>query len=231
MMDENPQKSQQKGLRELGPAWITAIATLIGAVGSLGFFAGRSSTPAASPQSASPQISARQAPQARANSVREKTAPSIEPPSATETPSTQSLVDMTPVGDTNDSPTNSPVNANAKHYNESLNYATQEIFCGSGEPFDANATYQLNRKYRTLTMKVGLSDDSPSGDTATFSFFVDGRQEGPAPTVGVGQPQSVDLNVSGALRVTLKETCSAPNAETSSQANVTAVWLNPVLSP
>lgn len=216
----NPPQHPRRGFRELGPAWISAIAALIAAIGGIGgFAAGRSATSGSDLQP--PQQ------QAPANPASTSAKPAFQ----------LSLVDMSPVGDTEEAPSNSSVNVNAKHYSESLNFTTQEVFCGWGSSseadttYQADATYQLDRRYRTLSMKVGLSDSSPSGDTATFTFVVDGQQEGPAPTVGVGTPHSVDLNVSGALRVTLKETCSAPNATPYSQGSVTAVWINPTLSP
>lgn len=227
MVWTNPSRPPRPGFRELGPAWISAIAALIAAVSGIGgFAAGRSTTSGDNLEPSQQQAPANPATgqKSASTNARTKASTSAKPPPPL------SLVDMSPVGDTENAPSNSSVNVNAKHYAESLNFATQEPFCGLSFS-DADATYQLDRKYRTLSMQVGLSDASPSGDTATFTFIVDGQQEGPAPTVGVGAPQSVDLNVSGALRVTLKETCSAPNATSDSQANVTAVWLNPTLSP
>lgn len=44
-MGEEPSKPQRPSFREIGPAWITAIAALIAALAGAGFFAGRVTAP------------------------------------------------------------------------------------------------------------------------------------------------------------------------------------------
>jgi hypothetical protein len=68
---------ERKGIRELGPAWITAIAALIGALTTAGFIAGRTTSPAtqSAPVTTSPTtaqtVSAPQSTTSSAPPVRE----------------------------------------------------------------------------------------------------------------------------------------------------------------
>ncbi|MFD9377644.1 NPCBM/NEW2 domain-containing protein [Streptomyces sp. NPDC059999] len=87
-------------------------------------------------------------------------------------------------------------------------------------------TWQLDRRYTTLTTRVGVSDDTPSGRTITLYVDVEGarRKElvmGPGDSVA-----TVTLDVSGAYRVSLGiDGCSWADQLGR------GVWIDPVLAP
>jgi len=91
----------------------------------------------------------------------------------------------------------------------------------SDELCETVATWQLDRKYKTLVAGIGLSDDSSTGSSADFTISVDGHTRFQR-TIGVGESAQVaTVNLSGAFRVTLTiESCSLGEA----------AWLDPVIT-
>jgi len=76
---------------------------------------------------------------------------------------------------------------------------------------------------------VSLADASPSGDMMKFSLRVDGQRKGLSPTLGAGQTATIDVNVTRAFRITLQSVCTSSPGATGNK--VTAVWVNPIVTP
>jgi hypothetical protein len=104
--------------------------------------------------------------------------------------------------------------------------STSEFSCNGS--VDGSITYQLDRRYHHFHVTVGVADTTLSGDTVNFSVLADGQQKGMAPTLGAGETQTIDLNVSGVFRITLQDACST--LDSYGNSNITAVWVNPVVS-
>jgi hypothetical protein len=164
------------------------------------------------------------------------TAPTSSPtlnPSPTSPPGTsdggsQPLIDMTPVSGSSSSFQSGQQSVNAHSYQQTL-YDTWDDYNCSGDYSPDSATYELNYKYRQFSVVVGLADTSPSGDMMQFSVLVDNQQKGISPTLGVGQTETINVNVTGAYRITLQDSCTS--SANPGGNNVIAVWINPTVSP
>jgi serine/threonine-protein kinase len=106
---------------------------------------------------------------------------------------------------------------------------TAETPCTTGfsDPQSAMIQYDLGRKYQTLTMSVGLTDDSDADATVQFVILLDGRQVFSEPA-GLGRSIPVNLDVTGVLRLEVSairtdEGCNYNSPE------ATAVWADPQL--
>ncbi len=89
----------------------------------------------------------------------------------------------------------------------------------------ASATWQLDRKYTSLVTRLGVTDQSSSGDTVVFTIKVDDDVAREF-TLGPGQePERVTIDLTGAFRVKL----SVHNTHTGLTLAVGA-WIDPVLT-
>lgn len=139
----------------------------------------------------------------------------------------QSLADMTAVDPGNFQRGRQSVNSRV--YRKTLSDSFVAQLCGANPPASPDyAIYKLHYRYRYFHAIVGLSDDSPYGDTVQFSIQVDGRQKGMKPALSAGQAEAFNVNITGAHQITLQDVCTrGPNIN----GDVTAVWINPVLIP
>ncbi|MFE2757783.1 NPCBM/NEW2 domain-containing protein [Actinosynnema sp. NPDC059335] len=85
-------------------------------------------------------------------------------------------------------------------------------------------TYQVDRKYRTFSAKVGLGDKSPSEATVTFAVMVDDETRASA-TLGVGRVEEIRADITGAFRIRISIESSA------CYTTVYSGWIDPVLTP
>lgn len=100
------------------------------------------------------------------------------------------------------------------------------LYEDGGSCKDISATYQLNRKYRQFQATVGLDDRSDSGANFTFEVFTGDQADQlatPVRTISFGHIVSIDVDVTGSLRMEPYATCNEPFG--------TAVWINPILIP
>jgi hypothetical protein len=153
--------------------------------------------------------------------------PSQASQSSVQNSGSQSLIDMTPVSGSSSSFQSGPQSVDGKSYQQTLYDTWNDNLCGYNYSPDT-ATYELNYKYRQLHMIVGLADTSPSGDMMQFSVLVDNQKKGISPTLGPGQTETINVDVTRAYRITLESSCTSP--ANSGDSNVTAVWINPVVS-
>jgi hypothetical protein len=81
-------------------------------------------------------------------------------------------------------------------------------YCGTNGPgTEREVEYSINREYRSLDAVAGLSEESAPDLPVKLEIFGDGRSLW-SQTLVVGQPQAVDIDVTGVLRlriVTTKE--------------------------
>jgi hypothetical protein len=140
----------------------------------------------------------------------------------------QPLIDITPVSGSSSSFQSGPQGVNAHSYQQTL-YDTWDDYNCDGSYSPDSTTYELNYKYRQFSAVVGLADTSPSGDMMQFSVLVDNQQKGISPTLGVGQTETINVNVTGAYRITLQDNCTS--SANPGGNNVIAVWINPTVSP
>ncbi|WP_158754542.1 NPCBM/NEW2 domain-containing protein [Streptomyces sp. NRRL F-2580] len=90
--------------------------------------------------------------------------------------------------------------------------------------FEAQRTWQLDRKYKTFTAGAGVSDSTPSGDTITFSVQIDGANVKEF-TMRPGDPvKEITLDIQGAFRITIT------TLETFSTQEGRGAWIDPVVS-
>lgn len=85
-------------------------------------------------------------------------------------------------------------------------------------------TYQVDRKYRTFSAKVGLGDKTPSEATVTFAVKVEDETKA-STTVGVGRVEEIRADITGAFRVQISIKSSA------CYTSVYSGWIDPVLTP
>ncbi|MEU3464674.1 protein kinase [Streptomyces sp. NPDC006733] len=86
-----------------------------------------------------------------------------------------------------------PVTINTKPYADAL---------VKNECSTAFTEYNLDRSWKTLTVVVGIADDSKNHQ-AKVTFFADGTQLA-VKTVSVGHPETLNLPVTGALRLRIE---------------------------
>ncbi|NUO59329.1 MAG: hypothetical protein HOV78_21920 [Hamadaea sp.] len=91
----------------------------------------------------------------------------------------------------------------------------------------AGDEFQLDRKYRRLVTKVGLGDaGTASGIRVKFTVAVDGAAARSV-TVTLGQVKTLEVDVSGALRMSLTaEILNAADCE----GHAAAAWITPMLT-
>ncbi|MET9699562.1 NPCBM/NEW2 domain-containing protein [Streptomyces sp. NPDC006529] len=85
-------------------------------------------------------------------------------------------------------------------------------------------TWQLDRRYTTLTSRVGVSDDTPSGHTITFYVDVEGARKKELTMSPGDSVETVSLDVSGAYRISL-----GTDGCTYADQRGRGVWIDPVL--
>ncbi|MFI8200897.1 NPCBM/NEW2 domain-containing protein [Streptomyces sp. NPDC085942] len=94
-----------------------------------------------------------------------------------------------------------------------------------GNDGEATATWQLDRKYASLVTRLGVTDESGTGDSVVFTIEVD-DQPARKITMGPGQdPESVTVDLTGAFRMKL----SVDNVATGLTLGIGA-WIDPVLT-
>ncbi|MGZ6799118.1 MAG: NPCBM/NEW2 domain-containing protein [Mycobacteriaceae bacterium] len=127
------------------------------------------------------------------------------------------LADMTPV-QTSSSSSNvqtSTVTMNGTTYAHAISGA---LDCGGTSD---SYQYDLGRHFRTLTSKVGLSDDSDSTTKVLFEVLVDGRKVF-SQTTTLGKPVALNVDVTGVLRLDVVATMI--NTDCNYGTTKTAVW-------
>ena len=93
-----------------------------------------------------------------------------------------------------------------------------------------NITYDLDRSNRRLRTVVGLRDDSSESASARMTVYGDGHRLAGA-DVSLGKPASLNVDVTGVLRLRLELTwlagfdCPLPN-----RVFMTAVWATPTVT-
>jgi hypothetical protein len=168
------------------------------------------------------------------------TSPTIAPSTSSPTPNpshisqstatnsgSQSLTDMTPVSGSSSSFQSGPQSVEGKSYQQTLYDTWDDYQCGPSYSPDTE-TYELNYKYRQLHVTVGLADTSPSGDMIQFSVLVDDQKKGISPTLGPGQTEAINVDVTGAYRITLESSCAS--SANPGGNSVIAAWIDPVVS-
>lgn len=68
---------------------------------------------------------------------------------------------------------------------------------------DARASFDLGRDYDRFVAVVGFPDDQSGSSHAHLTVLVDGREAVHIPGIGIGQAHQLDVDVTGALRLTL----------------------------
>ncbi|MFG2623052.1 NPCBM/NEW2 domain-containing protein [Streptomyces sp. NPDC048507] len=86
-------------------------------------------------------------------------------------------------------------------------------------------TWQLDRQYTTLTTRVGVSDDTPSGHTITLYIDVEGARKKELTMSPGDSVETVTLDVSGAYRISL-----GIDGCTYGDQLGRGVWIDPVLA-
>ncbi len=139
--------------------------------------------------------------------------------------SSQSLLDMTAIDPADSLLVSGYQTVNTRQYQQTLfDNTLDEYGCGDDDP--DSTSYNLGRKYAYFHAIVGLADSSPSGDAVTFDVLVDGQRKGIAPTLYVGQTAILNIDITGAFRITLQDLCTAAQ-DSSNNNSITAVWANP----
>lgn len=99
---------------------------------------------------------------------------------------------------------------------------TDSTSCGNASTLE----YDLGRAYRTFSATAGLSDDSASEGALQIDVFLDGRSIFSG-TSTLGQPVTIDVDVSGGLRLAISAARVEPDC--SDWSSVDAVWADPIL--
>jgi hypothetical protein len=87
--------------------------------------------------------------------------------------------------------------------------------------------YDLGRHYQKLTMVAGLSDSSSSAAALQIDVTLDGRTVF-SQVATLGAPVTVDVDVSGGLRLELRATRVEPDCNRSSSSSGSGVvWGDP----
>lgn len=87
----------------------------------------------------------------------------------------------------------------SEHLENSLYYRC-ELYCNGSSA--ATYTAVLGRKYRTLAAVAGVVDTAARGTSTKFEIDVDGTLYPFKPSVG--KPEKANVNVEGALQVTIR---------------------------
>ncbi|MEU1124870.1 NPCBM/NEW2 domain-containing protein, partial [Streptomyces sp. NPDC005899] len=131
-------------------------------------------------------------------------------------PARLSLVTDLPAFD-NDGYLSGPQRVNLREYPVALHL----IDLRNGGACESTATWQLDRTYKKLVTRIGVSDDSPNSARAAFTVDVDGRTLFER-TMSVGESaQQITVKLDGAFRVTLTlDGCDSGQG----------AWLDPVIT-
>ena len=124
------------------------------------------------------------------------------------------LADMTPVQDGNQPIQGSTVTMNGVDYAHAI---SAQLDCSSTDTYQ----YDLGRHFRSLTSKVGLSDNSVNTAKVLFEVIVDGRKVFSQNTT-LGKPVALNVDVTGVLRLQVDATIT--NSCDSMGPSSTAVW-------
>ncbi|MFG2408169.1 NPCBM/NEW2 domain-containing protein [Streptomyces brevispora] len=90
--------------------------------------------------------------------------------------------------------------------------------------FDAERTWQLDRKYNTLVTAIGVSDSTPSGYGVVFTVRVDGDTVKEF-TMGPGDTaKKLSVDIRGAFRVTLAA------HESYTRSDGYGAWIDPTVT-
>ncbi|MFE0778934.1 NPCBM/NEW2 domain-containing protein [Streptomyces sp. NPDC058861] len=126
---------------------------------------------------------------------------------------TWSLIrDLAPMNDGSDGYTAGKIRVNTQDYPTGL-YADNSA-----------STWQLDRKYTSLVTRLGVSDDASSGSTVEFTIQVDDRVARQITMKPGEDALSVDVELTGAFRLTLSVRSSIGLTVTN------GAWIDPVLT-
>jgi hypothetical protein len=106
---------------------------------------------------------------------------------------------------------------NGKSY---IHAITAYAYCNQS----SSLQYDLGRHYQRFTMTAGLSDDSGAGGVLQMDVILDGRTIFTQQSK-LGEPVTVDVDVSGGLRLEISASRIEPECGTT--GNVYAVWGDP----
>lgn len=213
MSDSDHNQQPRRGwarLGELGPAWITAIAALIVALTSAGFFAGRATS--------EPTVAAKPA---KTLSAKHGSASS----SAPAVPGQGSSQPAAPAGNSTYLADLSSLSGGSGTGDAAVNgqdFPTSVIV--EMNPGPGDVAYNLGRSWQRFEATIGLDDSSPEGEKVQFQVVADGHSLY-THVFSLGQSVAINLNVTGVLRLELKTTLA------SSYINAAeAVWGNASLT-
>ena len=97
-------------------------------------------------------------------------------------------------------------------------------FCGD------TAVNQIDRRYQRFRADIGLADDSNSDALVEFSLLLDNRIRPTATvTIGPATVEHVDVDISGAFRMTIAAVNTAPSV-CGTADRATAAWFNTSLT-
>ncbi|WP_026118758.1 NPCBM/NEW2 domain-containing protein [Nocardiopsis salina] len=141
--------------------------------------------------------------------------PSADPTEGVEDGETM-LTRMEPVDNDSWDPSAERVEIDGEVYNRAL--FSED--CGAHMSCAGWAEYNLSRNWDTFTTSVGITDESASGETATFSVQVDGETVATESTA-LGELVEIEVDVSDALRMRVE-------VETDN-SDVFPAWTDPTL--
>jgi hypothetical protein len=132
--------------------------------------------------------------------------PTVAASTTTAPPRAVWLSDLEPVEYEWDHKTGVRADLNGERYPHSIVWS----FSCSGPNTTVRLSYNLGRGYTHFTGIVGVPDDSLSTVTADFVVTADGKDVGTY-SVALGSPATVDVDVSGILRLTISGTYTMPS--------------------
>jgi hypothetical protein len=190
-------------LGELGPAWITAIATLILALTGAGFFAGRATATPAKTVTAPARLSEKP-------SASPAATPREQPSNIASSSGITYLSQLTPLQTGYSSFTAEPVQMGTATYQRSIRFTCQTPV--------TSVVYNVTG-YTFLDATVGVPNNASNaaGSTTNISFFKNGSttQLGPTITDVLGQLQKIHLNLQGAVQLQIACNTAADGPDTS----------------
>ncbi|HEU5157433.1 MAG TPA: protein kinase [Streptosporangiaceae bacterium] len=149
------------------------------------------------------------------------------PDTPQDTPTTQYLADLEPIGgddvDISDNPwSTSPVQVKSTTYSKSLS-ATGE-WCDS-----IQVDYVISAKYSRFHAKVGMAIDSRHTNSLNFFVLADEKRVKTISGVGINNPQTIDISVAGVSRLALGIKASDPELSACPGPEQVGVWIDPRL--
>jgi len=134
------------------------------------------------------------------------------------------LIELTPVEESDGGLSDT---GNATLNAETLTNSLWMASCNWFDDQSPSVGYNLSRAYTRFHTIVGMQDDQVSGSFAQFRVFGDGRQLADI-RADLGAPQTIDVDVSGVLRLTIQATGVGCNSYTHDP--VYATWGDPYLT-